>query len=108
MRDGETTVIGGMMKVNKSHSSQGVPMISTIPILGWLFKNKTKSKTDNELLIFITPRIIRHQGQALQVMKSPPLIPEKTSTPNVVIQSEDIIVDAVKKPKNKTKGKYRN
>lgn len=100
VKDGETTVIGGMMKVNKSTTSQGVPVISTIPILGWLFKNKTKAKSDNELLIFITPRVIHRQGEALKITKSPPTMVE--------IQNDSITIPAkTSVPKNRVKSKYR-
>ncbi|MBX7149275.1 hypothetical protein K1X76_09315, partial [bacterium] len=58
VNNGETAVIGGLMKVNKSKTTNGVPVFSTIPIFGALFKSKVKNKTDNELLIFITPRIM--------------------------------------------------
>lgn len=75
LRNGETTVIGGMMKVNKSNIQQGVPFISTIPLLGWLFKNKTKSKSDNELLIFITPRIIDRSVAKARDVTLDPVIP---------------------------------
>lgn len=57
VRDGETTVIGGLMKVKKTTDRSGVPFVSSIPIVGWLFKSKTKTRDDNELLIFITPHV---------------------------------------------------
>jgi type IV pilus assembly protein PilQ len=58
VKDGETIVIGGMYKISTSDSDSGVPGLMNIPILGWLFKNNTKTSTTNELLIFITPRIV--------------------------------------------------
>lgn len=62
VKDGETTVIGGLYKTSNSVSEGAVPFISRIPILGWLFKSKTRADENEELLIFITPRIIRNQG----------------------------------------------
>lgn len=61
VKDGDTVVIGGMLKSNESDSESGVPGISKIPILGWLFKKETKETTAEELLIFITPRIVKQQ-----------------------------------------------
>jgi type IV pilus assembly protein PilQ len=58
IRDGETVVIGGMYKVQTTESDSGVPGLMKIPILGWLFKNRLQQQTTNELLIFITPRIV--------------------------------------------------
>ena len=56
--NGETVVIGGVYKITKTTSEQGVPGLMKIPILGWLFKKKSIETQTNELLIFITPRIV--------------------------------------------------
>ncbi len=58
IKDGETFVIGGIYKSVNNDSESGVPTLKNIPVLGWLFKNKKKEAQTNELLIFITPRII--------------------------------------------------
>ncbi|HXU11494.1 MAG TPA: type IV pilus secretin PilQ, partial [Candidatus Binatia bacterium] len=55
--DGGTAVIGGIFKLNDSVTQAGVPGLSKIPGLGWLFKNKSINRKNTELLIFITPRI---------------------------------------------------
>jgi type IV pilus assembly protein PilQ len=59
IKDGDTLVIGGIFKTNYSKSMAGVPGLSKIPILGWLFKKKKVTEDTTELLIFITPRIVR-------------------------------------------------
>ena len=59
VNDTETMVIGGIMKSTESNTKEGVPGLSQIPLLGWLFKRDTSSTDDRELLIFITPRIIK-------------------------------------------------
>lgn len=56
--NGETTVIGGIYQDSDSDSDSGVPFLKDIPLLGWLFKSNSKSKTKTELLIFITPKIV--------------------------------------------------
>jgi len=58
VKDGHTTVIGGIYVRRGSSSSNGVPFFSKIPVLGWLFKNHSETDERQELLIFITPRII--------------------------------------------------
>ncbi|MDQ6961203.1 MAG: type IV pilus secretin PilQ [Mariprofundaceae bacterium] len=58
VNNGETVVIGGIFTQIKSNSGGGVPGLSRIPILGWLFKNKTSVDSKTELLIFLTPRIV--------------------------------------------------
>lgn len=58
VRDGETIVIGGIMKDTSSTSESGIPYLKDIPIFGWLFKNIRWQKDFEELMVFITPRII--------------------------------------------------
>jgi len=58
LRDGETTVIGGIYVDSDTESDEGVPYLMDIPFLGNLFKSNSKSKVKTELLIFITPRIL--------------------------------------------------
>ena len=59
VKNGETIVIGGILEETKTDSSAGVPYLSKIPVLGWLFKNKTITVTKTELLIFLTPSILQ-------------------------------------------------
>jgi len=58
INNGETVVIGGIIKTTKSSGGSGVPGLSMIPILGWLFKADRNTDNKEELLIFITPRIV--------------------------------------------------
>jgi len=57
--DGDTIVIGGIFKTTRSENTIGFPVLSKIPVLGWLFKSQTKTTIDRELIIFITPRIVK-------------------------------------------------
>ncbi len=59
VKDGETTVIGGIVISDKNDTDKGIPYLKDIPILGWLFKNKSVSDSQQELLIFITPTIVK-------------------------------------------------
>ena len=59
VNDGDTIVIGGIIKAAERVGNSGFPGLSRIPILGWLFKNETGSEEKNELLIFMTPRIVQ-------------------------------------------------
>ena len=60
VRDGGTAILGGVYTNNTSNGTAGVPFLSKLPLIGWLFRNKTTSETNAELLIFITPRIIKN------------------------------------------------
>lgn len=58
VRDGETTVIGGIFVEEKRSQEDGVPYLMKIPILGHLFKSTNRVEERRELLVFITPRIL--------------------------------------------------
>jgi type IV pilus assembly protein PilQ len=59
VNDGATTVIGGIFVSQEQTQNQRVPLMHRIPLLGWLFRKDTVSDESRELLIFITPRILR-------------------------------------------------
>jgi len=59
VRDGGTAVLGGVYITNSSTGTTGVPFLSKIPLIGFLFRNDTKQEKNVELLIFITPRVLR-------------------------------------------------
>jgi type IV pilus assembly protein PilQ len=65
VRDGETIVIGGIIKDTKATSESGIPYLKNIPVLGWLFKNTRWQKDFEELMVFITPRIIAGGSETL-------------------------------------------
>jgi len=56
--DGQTVIIGGLMADSKAESESKIPFLGDIPLLGNLFKRKTKNDSKTELLIFLTPYII--------------------------------------------------
>ncbi|MBN2645151.1 MAG: type IV pilus secretin PilQ [Desulfuromonadaceae bacterium] len=58
LKDGETTVIGGIYVEAEYHSNSGTPFLKDIPFLGKLFESNSDSREKNELLIFITPHIV--------------------------------------------------
>lgn len=58
--DGQTVVIGGLMQTQKLTSENKVPILGDIPLLGMLFKHKVKNDAKTELLIFMTPHIVKH------------------------------------------------
>jgi len=58
VRDGETIVIGGLINDSMSNQIAKIPLLGDIPILGWLFKKKSVTRTRAELLIFVTTKIM--------------------------------------------------
>jgi hypothetical protein len=63
-KDSQMIVIGGLMSDDLNESERGVPFLKDIPVLGHLFKNTTERRRRTNLLILITPRIIRDQFDA--------------------------------------------
>ncbi|MCG8462946.1 MAG: hypothetical protein MI919_42215, partial [Holophagales bacterium] len=59
VRDGGTAVIGGIYEVSTNQVQDRVPGLANIPILGHLFKNRNRNDANDELMIFITPRIVK-------------------------------------------------
>ncbi|MDD3846929.1 MAG: type IV pilus secretin PilQ [Syntrophorhabdaceae bacterium] len=60
VKDGETAVIGGIYEREEGSSENGIPGLKNIPLLGWLFKKEAKLDDRTELLIFITPRVVKN------------------------------------------------
>lgn len=59
VEDGGTTVIGGIFTASDQYAQGRTPILHRIPLLGWLFKNTNITRENRELLIFLTPRILR-------------------------------------------------
>jgi type IV pilus assembly protein PilQ len=64
VNDGQTVVLGGILETERRENEVKVPLLGDIPVLGYLFKTKTRTDNKDELLIFVTPRILR-EGASL-------------------------------------------
>lgn len=64
VKDGDTTVIGGIYVRRGSSSTNGLPLLSKIPVIGFFFRNYRELESKDELLIFISPRILNRQTVA--------------------------------------------
>ena len=60
IKDGHTAVIGGVYQRDTTESETGVPWLRHLPIFGWLFKSISKGFNKNQLIIFLTPKIVDH------------------------------------------------
>jgi general secretion pathway protein D len=69
VRDMQTMVIGGLIRDNVTSSTSKVPLLGDIPILGWLFKFKTTKVEKVNLMIFITPYIIKNESDVAELTK---------------------------------------
>ncbi|MDO8643495.1 MAG: hypothetical protein Q7S00_00830, partial [bacterium] len=67
--DGQTIVIGGLLEDTQRTTIRKVPLLGDIPVLGWLFKHRQKVKVKSNLLIFITPHVIRDVSDFDKILK---------------------------------------
>ncbi len=67
VRDSQTVVIGGLMEEREDVSINKIPILGDIPVLGWLFKNKSRQKTKTNLLVFLTPHIVKEAEQLMKL-----------------------------------------
>ena len=59
VQDGDTIAIGGILRTEDMKGTTGVPWLSRIPVLGWLFKSESTTKNRKQLMIFVTPKIMK-------------------------------------------------
>lgn len=69
LNDGETAVLGGLLTDKEVRNESKVPVLGDIPILGWLFKGSDVIKEKRNLIVFITPRIIRGENQKKEMRR---------------------------------------
>ncbi len=67
VRDGQTVVLGGLADRQRESTSQGIPFLSAIPILGGLFGSNQRRTTETELFVFLKPQIIRTDDDAMRL-----------------------------------------
>jgi general secretion pathway protein D len=69
LKDNETVVIGGLIENSPARSENKVPLLGDIPLLGWLFKYQTQSRQKTNLLVFLTPRVVKESDDAASFAK---------------------------------------
>ncbi len=68
-KDQETVVIGGLIQERLTRSVSKVPVLGSLPLLGWLFRNESTRKQKTNLLLFLTPYIIRDQSDVRRIFE---------------------------------------
>ena len=64
VQDGQTIVIGGLIRDKSDKTREGIPWLSKIPILGYLFGSTSKQQLRSEIVVLLTPKVIRNQKEA--------------------------------------------
>lgn len=67
VQDGQTIVIGGLIREDNSRSRSGVPFLSKVPLLGWLFGTTEDESKRQEIIILLTPHVIKNQKEAKSI-----------------------------------------
>lgn len=70
LRDGGSVVLGGLMSSRQTDSDSGIPFVKDVPVLGNLFKNKSRKKNKTELIVLIVPYIIENDEHASAVSRA--------------------------------------
>lgn len=68
VQDGDTVAMGGLVRDKVTEVSNKVPLLGDIPVLGWLFRSKTTASTKQNLLVFITPQIIKQYQNVRKIL----------------------------------------
>ena len=68
-KDQETVVLGGLIQERTIRDVKKLPLLGSLPIIGWLFRNETSKKTRTNLLLFLTPYIIRDQSDYRRIFE---------------------------------------
>lgn len=67
VKDSQTVVIGGLMQEKEEETVTKMPILGDIPILGWLFKQKSLTKNKTNLLVFLTPSVVKESARLAQI-----------------------------------------
>ncbi|MCJ7750527.1 MAG: type II secretion system secretin GspD [Armatimonadetes bacterium] len=78
VKDGNTVVVGGLMRETIGRSASRVPILGDLPLVGALFRSTKSTRLKSELLLFLTPRIVRTAGEAAEITES-----ERSRLPDV-------------------------
>ena len=85
VQDGGTVVISGLRQDTFQNDERGVPWLSKIPVLGWLFKSELTETTRRELVVFLTAKVLANPGQAGVAPSAPPVAPGLPAPPGVPV-----------------------
>ncbi|MFH1777079.1 MAG: secretin N-terminal domain-containing protein [Candidatus Omnitrophota bacterium] len=109
LKDGETVVLGGFITTEDSGAERNLPGLSSLPFIGALFKHNRKSRTDKELLVFLTPHVVKQletvvlpveQREEIAEQPQREEVTKKTSKEiKVIKESERIEGQSASKPK---------
>lgn len=98
VQDGQTILIGGLVREDISAARSGIPYLSKIPLLGYLFGSTTDENHRKELIILLTPRVIKNQHDARKATSS--YVDDITKTGKGKLKKEELIRDIPRQEKD--------
>ena len=69
VHDGQSIVLGGLIRENTTNSKGGIPGLMSLPVLGNLFSSTTKDTSRTELIVTLTPKVVRNPHEAYEISK---------------------------------------
>lgn len=104
VQDGQTIVIGGLIREDASKSKSGIPLLIKIPILGYLFGNTDIDESRNELIILLTPHVVKSKKETDELTKG--FVDKMTEKEKDMKRDE--ILQNVKRHKQNAKGQVKD
>jgi type II secretory pathway component GspD/PulD (secretin) len=98
VQDGETLVLGGIIDESKGRSLSGIPYLMDIPVFGWFFRSTTETVNRTDLIILITPHVIRNLDESRRVTEQ---FKEKLSNVTKEIERMKKLRDGIEPPPQK-------
>lgn len=96
VKDGETVIVGGLIRSEYTATITKLPLLGDIPVLGALFRHKDKTRDrERELLVFITPRIIKEQPTQLTKLENVGIINDREQTTEPVYERQKFISNSL-------------
>jgi general secretion pathway protein D len=86
VQSGQTIVLGGLIRSNDTYSNAGVPFLRNLPLIGGLFGTKNKETVRTELIVLMTPRVVRDQSEAQLVTEE---FREKLKNASLIVETEN-------------------
>lgn len=70
VNDGDTAVIGGLIRDSQTESTKKIPLLGDLPIIGWLFKGRDVTKQKVNMIVFLTPKILRSKQDQINLLNA--------------------------------------
>lgn len=98
--NGKTVVLGGLIGTNVQATESKVPLLGDLPLLGWLFRSKGTKSTKTNLLIFMTPRVIRNASEMSEITRQAQLSAERFQSAELkkTIEEKALLIDSRNQP----------